>query len=369
MRSHRSLYRYIAAEFLLSSLVAFFFFFFMFFLNQLLLLAEDLLAKKAAFLEVALLVFYSLPAIIALSIPFAVLLGVLMCLGKLASGFELVAFQAGGVSMTRIFMLLLALASSSAFCSFWVNEFFLPAGTINFGQVYRRLVLSTPQLELEPFAVKRYENTAIVTGRALDNGFESLLIVDRDADNRRRMIAAGSGALDASQPGAISLALTGVAIHTTGYDEQGRHSYTRAESMLYSILLKNLAMAYREPGPREMSSLDLWGEIQRRRKSAGEGFDRMLQLYEIEFHKKLALPFACLAFLLFAFPAGAMQRKGGRIFGFGLGIVLCVAYWALLLLGQTFGMRMPIPPALAMWSPNLFVLLLAAAAFAMYKRR
>jgi lipopolysaccharide export system permease protein len=369
MKSHRWLYRYIAAEFLFSSLVAFCFFFFIFFINQLLLLAEDLLAKKAAIFDVLLLVVYSLPAIVALAIPFAVLLGVLMCLGKLSSGYELVAFQAGGVSLTRIFLVLLVLSTACASFSFLMNEFFLPVGTISFGQVYRRLVLSTPQLELEPFAVKRYENTAIVTGRPLADGFESLLIVDRDADNRRRIIVAEKGALDASNPGAISLALDGVSIHTTGYENEERHAFTRAQSMLYSILFKNLAMAYREPGPREMSSLDLWSEIQKRRRTGGAEFDRMLQLFEIEFHKKMALPFACIPFLLFSFPVGALQRKGGRIFGFGIGIVLCVLYWALLLLGQTFGMRMPISPLLAMWAPNFVVLALAAVAAGLYWRR
>ena len=71
------MFRYIAGEALFSFLVAFLFFFFIFFVNQLLLLAQDILAKKVPFHQVALLIFYALPSIIAISAPFAAFVGLL----------------------------------------------------------------------------------------------------------------------------------------------------------------------------------------------------------------------------------------------------------------------------------------------------
>ena len=104
------LWRYIGGEFLVSFAVAFAFFFFMFFLNQLLLLAEDILQKDVPVWDVVRLIVYSLPSIIALSVPFGTLVGTLMAVGRLSADNEIVALRAGGIPLRRIFSPVLALA-------------------------------------------------------------------------------------------------------------------------------------------------------------------------------------------------------------------------------------------------------------------
>jgi lipopolysaccharide export system permease protein len=92
-------------------------------------------------------------------------------------------------------------------------------------------------------------------------------------------------------------------------------------------------------------------------------FDRTLQLYWIEFHKKLAIPIGCLAFMFFAFPAGLIPKRSGRMVGFGLGLLIALLYWALLFAGQTLGLRFQFSPLLSMWIPNLAVLLLGLSIY------
>lgn len=96
--------------------------------------------------------------------------------------------------------------------------------------------------------------------------------------------------------------------------------------------------------------------------------DRNLQLYLLEFHKKFSIPFACLIFVLFAFPISLMARRSGRAVGFGLGLLVSTVYWGLLFMGQTLGMRLELPPLLAMWLPNLLVLAAAVSLLA-YRMR
>jgi lipopolysaccharide export system permease protein len=84
-----TLFRYIISEALFSFFVSFLFFFFIFFVNQLLLLAQEILTKKVPFGEVALLVFYALPSVVALSAPFASMVGTLMTVGRMTSDNEI----------------------------------------------------------------------------------------------------------------------------------------------------------------------------------------------------------------------------------------------------------------------------------------
>jgi len=162
--SHSITWRYVAREYIMSFVVAFLFFFFLFFLNQILVMAEEIFSKKVPIWDVLRLIVFSLPIVIAFSFPFGSLVGALMAVGRLSSDNELLAFGTLGVPPRQLLfpMLLLGLAFSSV--SFVMNDYFLPLGNLRFAEVYRRVLYSNPGLELEPYSVKRYENTTIITG-------------------------------------------------------------------------------------------------------------------------------------------------------------------------------------------------------------
>jgi len=68
--------RYFVREVLTAFGVSFLVFFLLFFLNQMLLLADQVLSKKAPWEQVVVLVVASLPSVLALTAPFATLMGV-----------------------------------------------------------------------------------------------------------------------------------------------------------------------------------------------------------------------------------------------------------------------------------------------------
>lgn len=418
---------YLAREFLFSFLVAFLFFFFIFFINQMLLLAEEILTKKVPPLDVMRLIIYSMPSIVALSVPFGSLVGALMTVGRFSSDNEVIAFQASGVPHGRLFVPLLVLGLTFSLVSFVMNDYFLPLGTINFGRLYRELIFSNPELELESYTVKNYQNSTIITGEVSGREIRDILILDENDQGERRIIVANTAEL--TQPGGdagvLSLDLDRVLTQTLAPDAIGDYDYSTADSMQYNILLKDITFNIRNPGPREMSSVDVWAVIQERRKTlaarkadqqrlvdnlrlrlAGEYsygtegiyagtttvarltrdlegtlaqlfqestrpiVDRTLQNYELEFHKKFSIPFACLTFIFFAFPVGLMTRRAGRAVGFGIGLLISTLYWSLLIAGQTLGINNPeLSPALAMWLPNAAILLLAGGALLLRVRR
>lgn len=403
-------YGYIANEFIVSFLVSFSFFFFVFFVNQLLLLAEDILQKDVPLPAVAQLVFYSLPSIIALSVPFATLVGTLMAVGRLSADNEIVALRASGFSLKRIFYPVLLLAFMLSGISFVVNDILLPRGTLNFGQLYRELLYANPALELEPYSVKRYQDDTLVTGSVAPGLLKQFVILDTDGQGHRRIISAREARLvREGDPNTIGLELRDVVTHSSesGLD----HNYSTAEVMRYNILLEDITVALRSPGPREMSARDVYREIEAkradflprfdawkrdvglesarlgiialqtargthtessaietardvRRRTRQQPHDRSLQIYRLEYHKKYSIPFAALSFVFLAFPLGLFSKRSGRGVGFGIGLLIATTYWALLIGGQTFGsQRSDVSPALAMWLPNILFLVAGLIVF------
>ncbi|HEY9593029.1 MAG TPA: LptF/LptG family permease, partial [Spirochaetia bacterium] len=68
-------------------------------------------------------------------------------------------------------------------------------------------------------------------------------------------------------------------------------------------------------------------------------------------------------FAFFAFPVGLRARRSGRTVGFGVGLLVAIVYWGLMIAGQTFGVRMSLSPVFSMWLPD-GVVLLAGIVFA-----
>lgn len=415
-RVHSTLWWYVGKEFLLAFIVAFLFFFIIFFINQLLLMAEDVLSKKAPVGDVVRLVVYAMPAIIAMSFPFGSLVGALMAVGRLASDSELLVMRASGISRKAIMLPFIVLGLAFSMVSFVMNDYFLPLGTINYGKLYRKLLTSSPALELKPYSVKHYKDTTIVAGAMDGTTIQDLVIFDTTKDGKSRVISAGTARLEdsGSASGVITLRLGSVFVQESDPARPQRFEYSTAATMEYHVLLTSFADFTAGIGPREMSSIDVARAIDKKelalqarivardtdaeqkraellaryldRSQVLAGLDssiaqlaapkqayvstvskpvrdRSLDVYRLEYHKKFSIPAGALCFVFLAFPLGARARKSGRAVGFGAGLLVAVGYWALLIGGQTAGLRAGFDPMLAMWAPNALVLVAAVPFF------
>ena len=118
-------------------------------------MAEDILKKRVPLFDVTKLIVYSLPFVIAQAAPFATLVGFLMCIGRLVSDNEILIVRASGLSFTILLTPVLVLGLLISIVSFAVNDYLLPLGTISYNDLYRKIILSNPGLELESNSIKR----------------------------------------------------------------------------------------------------------------------------------------------------------------------------------------------------------------------
>jgi lipopolysaccharide export system permease protein len=397
-----TLFRYIVTESLFSFFVSFLFFFFIFFVNQLLLLAQEILTKRVPFNQVCLLVLYALPSVIAMAAPFASLVGTLMTVGRMTSDNEILVMLSSGLSYRTVFIPAAVVGLLISMLSFFANDVLLPAGTVQFNRLYRRILVSTPALELEANSVKRFKETVIVTGNVSGSSIDNVLILDRTGDGERRVIMARNAELKDGGREGLSLDLDHAFIQSSKEIVRQDYDYASSSFLRYWVPQEDMIQAVSSITPREMSSVDVYREIsgqrrdletrldEQRSKASSQALemeailrrgpedeswnrrggifsnlnretqvlevlrqDRMLLRYLLEYYKKFSIPFGALSFVLLSVSLGLLAKKSGQTVGFIVGLLIAVLYWALLLGGQTMGIRLGYSPFWSMWFPNI----------------
>jgi lipopolysaccharide export system permease protein len=89
-----------------------------------------------------------------------------------------------------------------------------------------------------------------------------------------------------------------------------------------------------------------------------ENFDRQIDQYMVEVHKKYSIPMACLVFVLIGVPLGIMSRKGGFGTAATLSLGFFVLYYACLIGGEKLADRGFLSPFTGMWSANIIISLM-----------
>ncbi|MDR3275869.1 MAG: LptF/LptG family permease [Treponema sp.] len=400
----RTIFFYVVREALFAFLVTFIFFFSIFFINQILFHAQQLLSKRAPFLEVVQLLFFSLPMVIALAAPFAALTGVLMTVGRLSSDNEILVMLSSGFSYRMVFLPSLLVGIAISLLSFFANDVLLPAGMVQYYQIYRRIVLSTPELELESNSVKRFKNTVLITGQVSGRLINDIVILDHTSDGERRLIMARNAELKDGGRQGLSLDLNQAFIQSSKEIARQDYDYASAGFLRYWVPQEEIMQSISSTSASEMSSVDVLREIRAQearlqdrldshyaRTLAGalslesalregpgqEGWnrrgnlsavldadrqsaeeitrDRSLLIWRTEFYKKFAIPFAALFFIFLAVPLGLLSKKSGQALGFFIGVLIAALYYFLLMGGQTLVQRLGYSPFWGIWFANALI--------------
>ncbi|MEN6600233.1 MAG: LptF/LptG family permease, partial [Rectinema sp.] len=135
-----TLWRMTISEIITSFLGTFIFFFIVFLINQVLLFAEDILSRGADLLSVAKLLFYSLPTILAITIPFSILAATLMASSRQNADNEYLASSSLGIRPLWLYVPFLIIGLAVSIGSFCLNEWSIPRAAQGFKNEYAELI-------------------------------------------------------------------------------------------------------------------------------------------------------------------------------------------------------------------------------------
>jgi lipopolysaccharide export system permease protein len=88
-------------------------------------------------------------------------------------------------------------------------------------------------------------------------------------------------------------------------------------------------------------------------------YQKSINKYSVEIHKKFSLPVACILFVLLGAPLGVLARKGGFVVGTSLSFGFFLIYYLLLIGGEEMADRNLVSPAMGMWAPNIALFIVA----------
>ena len=357
LRDH-ILIKYLFKDLFLYFLVSFFFFFMVFFVNQILLTVEDLLAKSAPFADVMRIMVYSLPFIIAQSAPFATLVGFLMSLGGMMTSNEILIFRAAGISFFKIFIPVAMLGVIISIGSFFVNDYLLPLGTIKYNQLMRKIMNSTPSIELESNSVKHLDTSNIVIGNVEGSKVSDIVIIDPKDDEDRLIVAGESVLVGAKEEGVLmQFDMSDATVLTIKSKQDSDYDILRSKRTVLNIFDTAFLGSYSQ-SPREMTTYDLTKQLNQMKAEKDEDPStiRKINLWDMEWHKKFAIPFGSIFFALLAFSmAFLFGKNNGQMIGLFLGIVICVLYWAVQIIGQLLVTKVGLNAFWCIWTPNILV--------------
>ena len=88
--------------------------------------------------------------------------------------------------------------------------------------------------------------------------------------------------------------------------------------------------------------------------------DQNVMYAQIEQQRRLAIPFSAIILTIIGVSLSARKRRGGIGWNIGLGIALAFSYILFLRLSEMFVYTDTLPPAIALWLPNLLYIGIAA---------
>jgi LPS export ABC transporter permease LptG/LPS export ABC transporter permease LptF len=357
----RLLDTYIAREMLAPTGIGLLVFSFVLLIDQIPRLLAVLVARSADLGTIVRVFVNLLPSILAVTIPMAFLLGVLLAFGRMASDSEIVALRAVGVSPSRLLAPVMMMAAAMTALTFYINAVALPAAN----QAHRQLVFSLVVSKARTVVSPRTFTDELLPGRMMlyvqdvepDTGiWKNLLIHDLRDTARPKLILARSGELIVDRNlGSVRLQLGPGNQHTFATATPREYDRLEFAEMGFSLPVdeffpekKKLLL---QKGDREMTLPELRREITQRRAQGRNRKD--WGRFAVEWHKKFAIPSACLVFGLLGLALSLGSKKEARSAAFALSIGVIFVYYILIRLGEQAGDTGMMVPWLSMWGANI----------------
>lgn len=347
----RLLDRYVLRECLGPFFLGLLVFSFMLLINLLFQLAEMIIQRDVPVALVGELLLNSLPNILVITVPMAVLFGVLIAIGRLSSDSELIAMRASGISLFALYKPVMLFSFLTFAATAWMMLDTMPRGNTRVDGIYAEIFTRSVNKQVQPGLF--YDGLAdkmLFVFDVVDDTWLGVFLTDSLPGREHDVVVAEQGRVRVDNDSSMRLQLVGSTTHRMDLNDPTEYltdsSATRTIILEDEILRgENARLERRSYKSMTIPELRVWmaeeERTERERRQAG-----------IEIHQKFAIPAACLVFGLFAVPLGYNNRRGGRSSGFALSIPIILLYRILQSNGEGAAVDGKIEPWLAMWLPN-----------------
>jgi LPS export ABC transporter permease LptG/LPS export ABC transporter permease LptF len=348
--------RYILREITGYALLGGVLFTFILFMRYLLPLMELFVRGVASPTDLVRLVGYLMPSFLTVTIPMAVLIGILLGLSRLAADSEITAMRASGVGIFA-FVRIVSIFAAACWALGLANSLYVAPHAAQALLDYEnqaKTSQATVQMQARVF-YEDFKNYVLYAQDVLPgaNGtatWKHVFLADLTKPatphiitaNEAQVLAGGAQTLrmqlndgtrhdiSPSDPNEydISTFVTTELPIQTGQQEEDSH-LSRLDTPLQAIATPQLFALVRS-APRAES-----------------------RRYLIELHRRFSFPTACLVLMLVGVPLGLSSKRGGKGAGFVLTLVLVFLYYFMSIIGTAIARQDKAPAFLGVWGANI----------------
>jgi LPS export ABC transporter permease LptG/LPS export ABC transporter permease LptF len=346
----RILTRYILGEVVSHALIGAAVFTFVLFTRDLGRILELVVRNSAPLPSVAQVFFFTVPVALTYTIPMGVLVGILIGLSRLAADSEITAMRASGLGVWTFLRVISIFVLVAWLLALGNSVYLAPRSLAALGQLEDNLKSSQASFEVQPRVfyegfpkiILYVQDVKAMSGGALWKG---VFLADLTDPSAPRITLAREGLLVSQGPDTLDLHLTNGSIHETP-DPKNPDQYQISTFQTTDIPLQvPTAQNGQEHEPTSLAEIK-FADLLRTARNA-DPVTRRWNL--IEYHRRLALPTACIALALVGIPLGLSSKKGGKSSGFVLTILLVFLYYSISLIGVSFARQGHLSPAAGVW--------------------
>ena len=346
----RILTRYILGEILSHTLIGCALFTFILFMKELPSILEIVVRNSSTLTSMSEVVLFLLPNFFLVTIPMAVLVGVLLGLSRLAADNEIIAMRASGLGIGYF----VRVAAIVAICGTLIglaNSLYI-APRANQGILDLDKVLASqatyeiqPRVFYEDFKDKVLYVQNVISGTGAAN-WRQVFMADITDPAAPKITTAASATVASYSPTELLMRLRNGTEHDPVPGEPEQYNIS-------TFAVDDLPFIAGQQTEGHIGRLDtaIYALPMRDLLARTHGPDA--KRFQIELHKRFAYPAACLVLMLVAVPLGVTSRRGGKSSAWVFTILLVVLYYSLSLIGIALGRQNWIPTFLAVWSANI----------------
>ena len=315
----------------------------------------DMVVRNSSSFEVVLQVFlFTLPNTFLVSIPMAVLVGVLLGLSRLAADSEITAMRASGLGVWYFVRVASVVAVLGTIFGLVNSLVVIPRANQAILALQHQIETSQASFEIQPRVFyEEFKNAVIYVqdvraGTGVSNWRRVFIADVSDPASPRITTAESATVAPASKDtnNGLMIRLRNVTDHQT--DTADPNQYT-----ISTFAQTDRPLDFSPQSDVQLGRLDTpifaLGNRDLLKLSHGPDGKR----FQIELQRRLAFPAACLVLMLIGVPLGTAARRGGKSSGFVVTILLVLTYYLLSNFGIAWAKQGRLPAVAGVWLANV----------------
>ena len=359
----RILTRYILGEILSHTLIGCAVFTFILFMRDLNHILEMVVRNSSTLLNIAEIFVFTLPNTFKVTIPMAVLVGILLGLSRLAADSEVIAMRASGLGIGYFLRVASVVAIGGTLLGLVNSIYVAPRANRAILDLQQELVTSQASYEIQPRVFNEEFHNAVLYVQNVRGG--------TGASNWDRVFMA-----DVSDPGnpIITTAATATVVNDSTQEllmrlrDGSRHETIAGQPQQYNISTfhqSDLPFSLSPQSEMHLGRMDtaIYALPMRALEERTHGPDG--RRFMLEFETRFSYPAASLVLMLVGVPLGVVSRRGGKSSGLVFTVLLVLLYYVLSYVGIALSRQGKLSPFLGVWMANL--LFAAAGSFLLWQ--